>query len=379
MAIFNLDLDRSVFNDVSKDDIIEFNKTMSQLTKRAESHISRDVCFLCGQKKRFINSHSIPEQILHNISQNGCVDTMAALLKIPKLEESHGIQQSGTFRLLCQDCDNKTFSEYENFDNYPNEPSVTVLAEIALKTYLKELNKKMLEIPKWQDQDFRDTILPDGINEKTDSLTKNIIYESKIRSLNNLLKRAEQDEKLYRADIQYAKKYLDTHGQSNGYFLHYYKQLNYVCPIAFQGRVTLFGGFDDEMVNCINDKEKYSDLHVCIFPMHDCTKIFLFTKNHDKTLRKFIKTFKKLDNDDQLRTICYIIFVYSEEVYMHPELKNKLKDNASVIEAITSIGQTLHTDFSTNTEYTFALIRRNSLMKRYSFPNLLDEQYKINI
>lgn len=379
VSVYSHDIDPSVFDGVSKEELIEFNKIMSQLTKRAEANINRDTCFLCGQKKRLINSHSIPEQILNNISQNGCVDTIAALLKIPKLEKSHGVNKSGTFRLLCQDCDNKTFADYENFNNFPSKPNGTFLAEIALKTYLKELNKKMLEVPQWRDQEFRELIFPDNLNEKTDPLIRTIIYESKIGSMNNLLNRAAQDEKLYKADIEYAKKYLGTHGKSNGYFLHYYKQLNYVCPIAFQGRVTLWGGFDDEMVNCINDKERYSDLHICVFPMRDHTKVFLFTKNNDKTLRRFIKSFNRLNPEDQLRTICYIIFVYSEEIYMHPELKNKLSEISSVRDAITSIGQTIHTGFVTNIEQTIALIRRNSLTKRHTFPNLLSEEYKINI
>ena len=103
------------------------------------------------------------------------------------------------------------------------------------------------------------------------------------------------------------------------------------------------------------------------------------SKNNDKTLRRFIKSFNRLDPEDQLRTICYIIFVYSEEIYMNPELKNKLGEISGVRDAITSIGQTIHTEPVTNVEQTLALIRRNSLTKRHNFPNLLSEKYKINI
>lgn len=379
MSVYSHDIDLSVFDGVSKEELIEFNKVMSQITKRSEINTNRDSCFLCKEKKQFMVSHSIPESILHNIAISGCVDIPAAILGVPKLGQPQGVQKAGTFRLLCSDCDRKIFADYENYIGSEMKPNGKMLAEIALKTYLKELNKKFLEIPEYDDPELRKIIYPEDPNNIISIFESWIAFRSKYMFLDRSKKRAELDQKCYMADIEYAKKSIDSNCHTNGYYLHYYKQLDYIVPIAFQGRVTLWGGFDDEMVNCINDKEKYSDLHICIFPMRDGTKVFMFTKNNDKTLRRFIKSFNRLDPEDQLRTICYIIFVYSEEIYMNPELKNKLGEISGVRDAITSIGQTIHTESVTNVEQTLKLIRRNSLTKRHNFPNLLSEKYKINI
>lgn len=375
MPVYSHDIAPAVFEGVSKEELIEFNKIMAQITKRSEINTHRDFCFLCKEKKRFVVSHSIPESILHNIAVSGCVDIPSAILGLPKLGESQGIQKAGTFRLLCSRCDNDFFSDYENSINRETIPNGKILAEIALKTYLRELNKKFLEIPVFDAPELRKIIYPENPNNIVDLLGSWIASRSKHMLLDRMKKRAELDEKCYLADISYAKKYIDSNCRTNGYYLHYYKQLDYVVPITFQGRITLWGGLDDEMVNCINDKEKYSDLHICIFPMRDSTKVFMFTKK----LRRFIKSFNQLGLEDQLRTICYIIFVYSEEIYMHPELKNKLGDNSSVRDAIISVGQTIHIGGVTNIEQTRALVRRNSLTKRHNFPNLLSEKYKINI
>ena len=379
VSVYSHDIDPSVFDGASKEKLIEFNKIMSQITKRSEVNTDRASCFLCKENKRFIVSHSIPESVLYNIAINGYVDIPAAILGVPKLGQLQGVQKAGTFRLLCSDCDNNVFSDYENSIESKIKPSGRILAEIALKTYLKELNKKFLEIPEFDDPELRKVIYPEDPNNIISIFESWVAFRSKYSLLDRMKKRAELDKKCYLADILYAKKYIDSNYQANGYYLHYYKQLDYVVPIAFQGRITLWGGFDDEMVNCINDKEKYSDLHICIFPMRYGTKVFMFTKNNDKTLRRFIKSFNRLDPEDQLRTICYIIFVYSEEIYMNPELKNKLGEISGVKDAITSIGQTIHTEPVTNVEQTLALIRRNSLTKRHNFPNLLSEKYKINI
>lgn len=379
MSVYSHDIDPSIFDGASKEKLIEFYKILSQITKRTEAKANRDSCFLCKEKKRFMVSHSIPESILHNIAISGYVDAPASILGVPKLGQSQGIQKAGTFRLLCSDCDNRVFADYENSIESEIKPNGKMLAEVALKTYLKELNKKILEIPEYDDPELRRITYPEDPDNIISLFESWLEFRSKHMFLDRMKKRAKLDHRCYMADIEYAKKYIDNNCQTSGYYLHYYKQLDYVVPIAFQGRVTLWGGFDDEMVNCINDKEKYSDLHICIFPMRDRTKVFIFTKNNDKTLRRFIKSFNLLNPEDQLRTICYIIFVYSEEIYMHPELKNKLYEISSVRDAITSIGQTIHMGHVTNIEQTLALIRRNSLTKRHNFPNLLSEEYKINI
>lgn len=56
---------------------------------------------------------------------------------MPILDYDKGVNESGTFRLICRTCDSKIFSDYENPNNYVNKPTSKMLAQIAMKNYFK--------------------------------------------------------------------------------------------------------------------------------------------------------------------------------------------------------------------------------------------------
>lgn len=65
------------------------------------------------------------------------------------MDDEKGIREAGTFQLICRECDSVIFQEYENEDNYKKEPNGMMLAQIAMKNYLKAISKRLneLEIP----------------------------------------------------------------------------------------------------------------------------------------------------------------------------------------------------------------------------------------
>lgn len=49
------------------------------------------------------------------------------------MDTENGVNKAGTFHLICNDCDSKIFSDYENPDNYSNQPTQKMIAQMALK------------------------------------------------------------------------------------------------------------------------------------------------------------------------------------------------------------------------------------------------------
>ena len=127
--------------------IIEARKTYSKLINKSKQQAKKSECLWCGEKiTRFCNSHSLPQCILRNIDTDGKVDYFNSMLNLPLINSDKGINEAGTFKLLCRECDGKIFQDYENLASLCVRPSETVLEEIALKNVLMMLNKRYIEI-----------------------------------------------------------------------------------------------------------------------------------------------------------------------------------------------------------------------------------------
>lgn len=48
--------------------------------------------------------------------------------------------------MICNDCDSKIFSDYENPDNYITQPTPKMITQMALKDSLKLISKRLMEI-----------------------------------------------------------------------------------------------------------------------------------------------------------------------------------------------------------------------------------------
>ena len=95
--------------------IIEARKTYSKLINKSKQQAKKSECLWCGEKiTRFCNSHSLPQCILRNIDTDGKVDYFNSMLNLPLINLDKGINEAGTFKLLCRECDGKIFQDYEN-------------------------------------------------------------------------------------------------------------------------------------------------------------------------------------------------------------------------------------------------------------------------
>lgn len=162
------------------------------------------------------------------------------------------------------------------------------------------------------------------------------------------------------------------------YYLCYYKKLNYTVPIAFQGGVVMVCDFEDDVINDIyNMSPDYhtKEIHIAVFPLEQESIIMLFIDARDKRYRKFYKQLNKLPLEEQLSAINYIIFSYSENVYISKSIDESILTNehfvatcqkSSIATASHPFGNALN-----------AAVAEFSLSKRNEIPNLLSEEFRL--
>lgn len=102
-----------------RDEIIEATKALNKMIKDSRNQAKQSNCYYCGNDcDSFCNSHTLPAFCLRNIAQNGKVFYSNTILDLPLLKDDNGVNEAGTFHLICRDCDSKVFQDYENPDNY---------------------------------------------------------------------------------------------------------------------------------------------------------------------------------------------------------------------------------------------------------------------
>ena len=131
---------------MNEDEIIKYKKYLSQILKESRNQAKQKQCYHCGTNcDGFCNSHTVPEFCLRNIAKNGKVFYSNSILEMPLLKDIKGVNEAGTFHLICKNCDNTIFQDYENPDNYENLPSIKMLAQIDMKNNLKNISKRLTE------------------------------------------------------------------------------------------------------------------------------------------------------------------------------------------------------------------------------------------
>lgn len=346
----------------SSSDIVEVKKIYSKFYKAAKENVKQDCCLLCGKKGlKFCNSHSIPQFILESISSDGLYLNINTFLEIPIIKSKIGKNEANTFHLICRDCDKKYFATYENPNNYDNEISQRMLAEISLKDSLRMQWKQRLKTA-------MDVLIA---NQTTDPLTYQ--YAKVTHDANQL------DLHDFQNSFLLALKTIEK--KTNGYFLIDSFVVDYVTKIAFQGQVALVTGFDDELINNpynMDQKYKTQFIHICIFPINNKTHIFLFIEDGDTRYRNFYRHFRKLSKEQKLIVINYILVLYSEEWLLASSANKELFNNEELKRIMRTI-QTPHpcscVGFSSKTEYSDFILKKAlevfTLKNIPSIPNFL--------
>src|SRR5690625_3701773 len=96
-----------------KENTVEYRKQIGRLLGESRKNAKDDKCFYCGEKcSSFCNSHSIPASFLKNIAVEGDLYNSNKLVNLAFIDKDYGVNQSGTFQLICRECDSKIFSDY---------------------------------------------------------------------------------------------------------------------------------------------------------------------------------------------------------------------------------------------------------------------------
>jgi len=359
---------------IPKDLEINLNKIMSQNMSEIRATIKDTVCFNCKKScTSFCNSHNIPRFCLENIAVDGNVTGPNAILGLPGMGVSIGKQflgtgEAGTFRIFCRECDSKIFQGHENPDNYYENipPTQKMLSEIAMKNYIKFISKRKLKI---------------ALLERTLEMNLEQIQQQSIEYY-PLKHMFEADLEVSKTDLdEYINKYLRAKklaikNNSNGFYIIYYRLLDYVVPVAVQAPIAVSIDIEGNIVNDIvnmNPKYRLAYLHLCVFPLKSQTVIIMFIDEDEKRYRKFYKQFRQQNDDNKLEIINYLIFLYCEDYFLVKEISSKL--DLKQLENIANL-TTIGWDEKPIT-HTTAYADDFTLSKWNCIPNLLSESHKV--
>lgn len=354
-------LDLGAFGDEEKAFLksdIGSQKLMNGLIRKSRLAAKKDSCFYCGEKcDSFCNSHSIPAFCLRNIASNGDVLTLNAIVDNPFLKSKKGVNNSGTFQLICRDCDSKIFCDYENPSNYTKSPTPSMINQIALKNSLKSISKRLIEIEMLN--------ITEAYNGHASGFCQAKNY------INDL------DLKEYLNSYNKAKNAIAKNHTSD-YYVCYHEKLDYVVPIAFQASLALIFDFEGNIINDTfysNPDYKIQNINICIFPLEKETVIIMFIESGDKRYRKFYKQFNKLSLDDKLLALTFIMFAYSEDMYFSKSIEKDILSSPQLCEAGCA-GQDILSLIPVNNPIE-KLRKTLNLDNRHNIPNLLSEKYKL--
>lgn len=345
------------FDKLSKPEQIIINKMHTRIEKKAQHQAKRGYCLLCGKPcTSFCNSHSIPEFVLRSIAENGkvCAPLQGQL---PTSKKDTGINKAGVFHIICNECDNSVFQDYEKSEAYSFVPTQKMLAQIALKNFLQMIEKRSTE-----------RIFYSLLEQRSKNIISTFDHNHRIEDI---------DYFDYKIRMDYALKSLSKEHETR-YHLCFYRILDYTVPYAIQAPIPLVADLQDCCINNLyNMSPKYQleYLHTVVFPLRGKTVVMLFIEEGTKRYRKFIKQINKLSPDDQLSVINYIIFCNAENCFMNPTIYNSISCNPTFINACY---KSIHVQspFYINDPLA-VVIREYSLSQRNSMPNLLSENYSI--
>lgn len=342
------------------ENIIEARKQFSKLMNKSKQQAKKSECLWCGKKiTRFCNSHSLPQCILRNIDTDGKIDYFNSMINLPLINSDKGISEAGTFKLLCRECDGKIFQDYENLESLCNIPSESILEEIALKNILMMLNKRYIEMQLYN-------------NMQNDF---NMPYPYEARQEANSL-----DERDFWWDFVRVREMINLSDEKKSKFkLFYWRKLDYIIPIAFQGLVTLYGDLDGNMVTDIYNTAEdliVKHMHICMFPLETSSVVFAFYHEDDKEYDNFANQFAKLDDNEKLTVISYIVYEYCEDMFFAKKFPhrtwiiNKLKETFIDSSDIWAINKE-HAEYQKKSKL-------NKLKNRdKNFPCILFEKYAV--
>ena len=273
-------------------------------------------CEICKKVDRLCNSHSVPQFILKNIAKDGKVNRSGSIIKeIREIYDlNSGINNSGTFKLICSNCDKKYFNDYESSD------AIKYLMEDIKnnkEALSNESKKKLVEI-------YLKSVLMSEYQEKVAIPYDKKKYNGKD---NNEKEKAHlSDLEDLRVDLKVCLDSIDK--EQYNLFIVDSIILNYKVLIAMQELVMVEYDFEGKQIfnKYILSNNKIEYLCFCVFPLEKSTLITIFGLSSAKEKYKnFKRQFKKLKQEDKLKFISAYCFAYSEQIYYNEVLEESMK------------------------------------------------------
>ena len=299
----------------------EFVRAIDKFTKV-------DNCVLCGKKiTSACNSHVVPQFILKEIAENGHVSYGHALhtINIKGLDRTTGVKNAYTFRLICKDCDRKTFQDYENplnlenFDSLDLNTKKKILCEMAIKTHLSHISMKYRRMV------ARD--LPTGGKLGTLEQEGKLIFDERI------------DMEEHERYIQMLRKFIKSN--KNPFVVLYDKVLDYKTKLATQTVINynydLTGKkiFDPNLVIYDNECRYF---YLMILPQKDKTRIlFYIEKEYLPNVQVIADQFQSLSDGDKLHFLFISLLIHDQQFYMAPTFAETIfKKNKKIVKLYVS-------------------------------------------
>lgn len=292
----------------SKEEIINILRSM----KKYKGYTA-DKCLICKKSLtgknpvHTCNSHSIPQFILSNMGSNYL--NINSVIGFSLQKTTNGLNNAGTFRLLCSKCDNTSFQLYENPSIYnssfrTNTNIQLILNQIAMKNHLYALYDHL--VAKSMDLEYISSAL--DINDVVNTLDNIMVHTADII-----------DNK-----INFFRSLSNRQFYNVGYYHIYPRQF----PLALQSKVTIDYDCWTNHINTTMDlSAPTTDMHVCVFPHNNKTIILVFSEAHSCKLLNTYEQLKFLQPDFAAKAIIAMSLYSSGNVYFLKNIEQQIRQD----------------------------------------------------
>ena len=280
----------------------------SQFVGLVKRHSKSDECLMCGRKITSpCNSHVVPQFVLKEIAEKGCISYGHALSKtdVAGIKKTTGINNAYTFRLLCERCEHKYFRHYENPDNIigfnsiPESEQKIILCEMALKTHLAHIAMKYEKLVSADISSY---------GQLSQAEKDGIVFPDRL-DINEHLH--------YKTKLKGSMK-----SNKNPFVVLYDRLLDYGTKIATQ---TIINYNFDLKGNQIFDPYKLTESNQCryfylmILPINGKTRVmFYIEKEYLNNVLPIVEDFKELSDDEKLHFLFISLIIHDQQFYLTP-------------------------------------------------------------
>ncbi|MDD3041190.1 hypothetical protein [Bacteroides sp.] len=279
------------------------------------------------------------------------------------MKNDSGINNAGTFHIICRECDGTVFQNYEDPETYINTPTPEMLNQIVLKNSLRDIYKHETEL------------------ELFDLFKAMMVRkEPKFASLFDMFLEPQRSARKLDINECYgvcnrAKAFIDD--KLPWFELASYDLLDFVTPVAFQGMMAISTGMNGEIINNrfttdINYKLEY--LHLAILPLQNKTAVITIVDKSNERIKQFVFFLQTAPSATRLEVLNRMLFMYAEDYFFSKQLKDK---TIKSLELVAQMLQDAGTVKGYENQALAREIRDYDLRRDIAIPNLLTKEYEV--